>query len=205
MNQYIEYLVNNIHSSVVATINSENHPVTCAVDMMDYDEDGVYFLTARGKGFYKRMTENPHIALTAIKGKDTMHSVAVTIEGKVREIGADRLERLFERNPYMKDIYPTKESRTALTVFQIYEGTGEWFDLSKHPIERAEFAFGNAESKAKGYRITDKCIGCGRCYTKCPQNCIDISEKPAVIRQENCLHCGNCLEICPIGAVERNY
>lgn len=29
----------------------------------------------------------------------------------------------------------------ALTVFQIYEGSGEWFDLSKKPIERASFTF----------------------------------------------------------------
>ena len=31
-------------------------------------------------------------------------------------------------NPYMNEIYPTEESRRALTVFQIYEGTGEWFN-----------------------------------------------------------------------------
>ena len=33
--------------------------------------------------------------------------------------------------------------------------------------------------------------------------CIDITRKPAFIRQENCLHCGNCYEVCPARAVER--
>ena len=47
----------------------------------------------------------------------------------------------------------------ALTVFQIYEGTGEWFDLSKKPIERASFNFGKVEIKREGYFVTEYCIG----------------------------------------------
>jgi hypothetical protein len=31
----------------------------------------------------------------------------------------------------MNEIYPDTASRSALTVFVIYEGSGEWFDLSK--------------------------------------------------------------------------
>ena len=88
----------------------------------------------------------------------------------------------------MAEIYQTEESKSALTVFQIYEGTGEWFDLSKKPIERASFTFGGAEKVEKGYFVTDKCIGCKLCYSKCPQKCIDISVKPVVIHQNNCLH-----------------
>ena len=60
----------------------------------------------------------------------------------------------------MEKIYPDVRSRSALTVFKIYEGTGEWFDLSKQPIERAGFSFGGAQAKESGYFITDKCIGC---------------------------------------------
>lgn len=90
-----------------------------------------------------------------------------------------------------------------MTVFKIYQGTGEWFDLSKFPVERASFAFGGIPEKEAGYFVTDKCIGCKLCYSKCPQKCIDISQKPVMIRQENCLHCGNCFEICPARAVER--
>lgn len=91
----------------------------------------------------------------------------------------------------------------ALTVFQIYEGSGEWFDLSKRPIERASFTFGGVEKKAEGYFITDACIGCGSCAAVCPQNCIMTDSIPYVIEQEHCLHCGNCMTKCPVGAVER--
>lgn len=103
----------------------------------------------------------------------------------------------------MYQIYPTEDSMKALTVFQIYQGSGEWFDLSKKPIERASFTFGDTEEKTEGYFITDACIGCGSCVSVCPQNCIMTDSLPYVIEQDHCLHCGGCLAACPAGAVVR--
>lgn len=201
--QYLKYLVEEIHITVVATVDDEGLPVTAAIDMMDFDENGLYFLTAKGKSFYDRLTKRGYMALTAVKGTDTMTSVAISVRGKVKEIGESFLPRLFEKNPYMCDIYPNEESRRALTVFKLYEGNGEWFDLSKKPIERASFTFGGASQKPEGYFITDACIGCGSCATACPQNCINAESIPYVIEQKHCLHCGNCAAVCPVSAVER--
>lgn len=50
---YLELLVDEIHSTTVATIGSDGHPQTRIIDMMYYDEEGVYFLTATGKTFYR--------------------------------------------------------------------------------------------------------------------------------------------------------
>ena len=147
---YLRYLVNEIHTTVVATVDDAGLPVTAAIDMMDSDENGLYFLTARGKGFYDRLKQRGFLALTAVKGETTMSSVAVSVRGKVRELGYEKIPMLFEKNPYMREIYPTEESMQALTVFQIYEGSGEWFDLSRKPIERASFTFGGAEGKTEG-------------------------------------------------------
>ncbi len=201
--KYFRYLIDEIHTTIVATVADDGLPVTAAIDMMDCDENSLYFLTAKGKGFYNRLTKRGYIALTGIKGKATMNSVALSVRGKVREIGYDLIPKLFDKNPYMREIYPTEESRKALTVFQIYEGNGEWFDLSKKPIERSSFTFGEAERKEEGYFVTDACIGCETCDSVCPQSCIDFSNTPAVIEQEHCLRCGNCVEVCPAGAVER--
>lgn len=202
-NHYLRYIVDEIHSTVVATVDDKGLPVTCAIDIMDSDEKGLYFLTAKGKGVYDRLKKSGYAALTGIKGKDTLSCVAISIRGKVRELGTELLPHLFEKNPYMKEIYPTEQSRQALTVFQLYEGSGEWFDLSKNPIERASFWICNEQKKIQGYEITHKCIGCKSCQSVCPQNCIDFTIIPAVIKQENCLHCGNCLRICPQKAVVR--
>lgn len=200
---YLAYIVRDIHSVVFATVDGAGRPITCAIDVMDHDESGLYFLTAKGKNFYNRLKANENIAFTAMKGEDTLSRIAVSVQGKAREIGPDRLPGLLRKNPYMERLYPDVHSRSALTVFQIYEGTGEWFDLSKLPIERASFSFGGARAKETGYFVTDKCIGCKLCYAKCPQKCMDISKKPVIIQQEHCLRCGNCYEICPAGAIER--
>ena len=200
---YLNYVVHEIHRTIVATVDDEGLPVTAAIDMMDCDDNSLYFLTAKGKGFYDRLIRRQFLAFTAMKGEDTMSTVAVSIRGKVRELGYARIPQLFEKNPYMHQIYPTEESMKALTVFQIYEGSGEWFDLSKKPIERASFTFGGADKKAEGYFITDSCIGCGSCVAVCPQDCIRQDSIPFRIEQEHCLHCGNCMTACPVGAVVR--
>ena len=200
---YLNYVVHEIHRTIVATVDDEGLPVTAAIDMMDCDDNSLYFLTAKGKGFYDRLIRRQFLAFTAMKGEDTMSTVAVSIRGKVRELGYDRIPELFEKNPYMHQIYPTEESMKALTVFQIYEGSGEWFDLSRKPIERASFTFGGADKKAEGYFITDGCIGCGSCVAVCPQDCIRQDSIPFRIEQEHCLHCGNCMTACPVGAVVR--
>lgn len=199
--EYLNFIVNEIHTIVAATIDDDGLPVTCAIDIMDADETGLYFLTAKGKGFYDRLKKHGHIALTGIKGQDTMSCIAVSVRGKVKELGDKLLPRLFEKNPYMKEIYPTVKSQKALTVFKIYEGSGEWFDLSKKPIERFSFNFGHMQREREGYFITNACIGCRECETVCPQNCIDFTNIPAIIQKEHCLHCGNCMNICSYNAV----
>ena len=185
--EILEYLQREIHTVIAATMDEEGFPVTCAIDIMDADENGLYFLTAKGKGFYRRLKKDGYLALTGIKGADTLSRVAISVRGKVAEYGGGRLPQFLEKNPYMKEIYPTAESRKALTVFRLTEGSGEWFDLSKKPIERFSFSIGCPQQETKErYMITNACIGCRRCQTVCPQKCIDVTVTPAVIRQEHC-------------------
>lgn len=200
---YLKYLVEEMHTVIVATVDNNNQPVTSAIDIMDYDNNGLYFLTAKGKGFYDRLIKNKFISLTAIKGNSTMESVALSVRGKVKELGYDLIDDLFAKNTYMNEIYPTEQAKKALTVFYIYDGNGEWFDLSKKPIERESFSFGNEEYNSCCYCITESCMNCGACVEVCPQGCIDITKEPAEINQKNCLHCGNCYDICPVDAVSK--
>ena len=52
---YLRFIVREIHTTVVATVDEQGLPVTCAIDIMDSDENGLYFLTAKGKSFYERL------------------------------------------------------------------------------------------------------------------------------------------------------
>lgn len=200
---YLKILEQEIHSVITATVDEEGLPVTRAMDIMLTDEEGVYFLTARGKAFYKQLMEKKYVAMSGMTGGDgTMSKKAISLRGKVESIGQEKLELILEKNPYMTKIYPTKESQMVLEVFRLYEGQGEYFDLSTKPITRAEFSIGSSLIKQSGYFITDKCNGCGKCDLKCPQKCITLG-RPSIIQQEHCLHCGNCMEVCPLQAVEK--
>ncbi len=203
---FLKITARQFHTVVLATTDERGRPVTCALDIMDWDENGLYFLTAKGKALYRRLKQNGYIAFTGIRGRDTLSSAAVSVQGRARELGSAKIPELFAKNPYMEAVYPDSASRAALTVFYIYEGIGEWFDLSKRPIERESFAFGcgaehAADCGTAGYVITGACTGCGACLPSCPQRCIDVSGAPAVIRQEHCLSCGNCMTVCPAHAV----
>lgn len=201
--EILNILQKEIHSAVFATLDDKSLPQTCVIDLMLSDGDGLYFLTAKGKSFYDRLTARPFVALSGMKGQDTLSTVAISLRGAVRSIGTDRLEEIFAQNPYMAKIYPTEKSRQALDVFQIYKGEGEYFDLSQQPPFRQSFAFGGETIHRTGYRIDgERCIGCQGCRSVCPSGCIS-SAVPRVIDSSRCLHCGNCFRICPVKAVER--
>ena len=202
--KYLDVIVHEIHTTIVATVDENGDPVTCAIDMMDCDDTGLSFLTARGKRFYDRLVRTQKLALTALKGEDTMHFVSVSLRGHVTELGPERRPDLFEKNPYMRDIYPNEASRSALTVFKVDRGTGEWFDLSRRPIQRATFSFGGEAAVREGFFVdAEKCVGCGACQAVCPQGCIRMADGAAEIIQESCLHCGRCAEECPVQAIQR--
>ena len=197
-NDYLKILVEDIHSVTVATIGADGHPQTRVIDMMLWDENGVYFLTAKGKAFYAQLMEQGFIALSAAKDK-----ISVSLRGKIKNIGSERLDEIFVKNPYMQSIYPG-DTRGALEVFCLYEAEGEYFDISDPAhVTRDSIIIGQAAATQSGYFAGSGCIGCKLCYSVCPQKCIDISKRPVVIDQHRCLHCGRCAEVCPKQVIEK--
>ncbi|MCD8255161.1 MAG: 4Fe-4S binding protein [Oscillospiraceae bacterium] len=195
---YLKMLVEDMHSATVATLGADGLPQTRIIDMMLYDTQGVYFLTARGKAFYDQLMQQRYVAISASKDKR-----AVSLRGRVRNIGSEKLDEIFVRNPYMQDIYPD-DTRSALEVFRLYEASGEYFDISDPAhVRRDSFTLGGGETTERGYFVGPDCIGCKLCYSVCPQKCIDISQKPVVIDQNRCLRCGRCAEICPKRTIEK--
>lgn len=195
---YLRLLVEQIHSAVIATIGADGHPQTRVIDMMLWDDRGVYFLTAKGKAFYEQLMKQNYISLSATKDK-----YSVSLRGEITNIGSEKLDEIFEKNPYMQQIYP-EDTRSALEVFAVYEAEGEFFDITDPShVTRNSFVIGNIQKKQEGYFVGKGCIGCKLCYSVCPQKCIDISKKPVVIDQNHCLHCGRCAEICPKQVIEK--
>lgn len=206
-NEFLRILKEDIHSTVVATVDEDGLPTARVIDIMLVDENSLYFITSTGKEFYNQLMNKKYVAISGMTSDGgTLSKKSISIRGKVENIGAKLLDKVFEENTYMEDIYTTKESRKVLKVFRLYEGIGEYFDLTTKPITRLSFVIGEKnynEYLTYGYLINTKCVGCNSCISVCPQNCIDTSNKPYVIRQENCIRCGNCLIACNYGAVDK--
>jgi uncharacterized protein (DUF362 family) len=49
--------------------------------------------------------------------------------------------------------------------------------------------------------ILDNCVGCGDCVRICPQKCMTIKNKIAIITEKDCIRCYCCHEFCPYKAV----
>lgn len=185
-----------IKSVAFATVNNGKPDVRIA-DVMLVEEDGIYFLTARGKPYYRQLKENQNVAIC---GMDKNY-VTARVMGDIRSCeGGDVVNKIFEQNPMMNDLYPG-EKRDILEAFHMYRGKGELFDLSIVPPMRERFAFGGETVKHSGYLITDRCTACGECIESCPIGV--ISEEDAYrIDGNRCLECGRCAEVCPEGAIE---
>lgn len=199
---YLYILYKEIHSVVLATTDGDGHPATAYMDVMYADDTGIYFMTSKGKDIYQRMNTCDYVSLTGMTGNNFFDSKMITVRGRIRNIGSEKVELLFDKNPYMYKIYPSAENRDVIDVFQIYTGQGEYSDFSVQPPFRAVFSFGGGTVIKNGYYISESCNGCGVCTEKCPMHCIEKG-KPYKIFAEHCMHCGNCYYHCPIQAVKK--
>lgn len=199
---YLKMLQKEIHSTTFATLDENGLPQTRIIDIMLVDDNSLYFITAKGKEFYRQLEAQKFVAISGVTGGDgdSLTKKAISIRGKVRKARKELLDKIFDCNPYMKKIYSV-QAMDALEVFQLYEGQGEYFDLSSKPIFRDAFILGEAKKVEHVYEISSKCIGCGYCAKICPQRAIDKG-RPYTIRQENCLQCGLCFEKCATKAIK---
>ena len=62
--EILNILQSDIHSVVFATLDEHGLPQTCVIDLMLADDDGLYFLTAKGKAFYRRLMAVSYTHLT---------------------------------------------------------------------------------------------------------------------------------------------
>ena len=184
-----------------ATVDETGGPQVRNISAIHYEPDALYFFTARGKDFCRELLAFPKVQVLGY----TMYKEMIRLSGTAEPVPdaeqAAWRDRIFAEQPYLANVYPGATRQIGI-VFRIRDMDIEYFNLGVSPIFRQSYTIGAGQANPKGYRITDACIGCKRCAAHCPQGCIDVTQKPAVIRQEHCLHCGACFEACPVGAVE---
>lgn len=182
-----------------ATVDKSGAPQIRCISAIHYEKEALYFFTARGKAFCDELLSDGRVQILAY----TRFKEMIRLSG--RAVPADRQEAkintIFSEQPYLANVYPG-DTRNIGIIFELKDFTIEYFNLGVNPIFRETYTVGQAKSAAKGYRITQSCIGCGTCLAHCPQSCIEPGT-PYHIQMEHCLHCGACYENCPVKAVEK--
>ena len=185
-----------------ATVDQEGAPQIRNISAIHYEKDAIYFFTARGKNFCRELQEDGRVQILCY----TRYKEMIRMSGKAYAVAEEEQEKwrdlIFEEQPYLANVYPG-DTRDIGIIFCIDQAEVEYFNLGVNPIFRETYSLGSVTLKKKGYHITEKCIGCGKCKRVCPQRCIDEGN-PYVINQNHCLHCGNCYENCSVKAIERN-
>lgn len=185
-----------------ATVDQEGAPQIRNISAIHYEKDAIYFFTARGKNFCRELQEDGRVQILCY----TRYKEMIRMSGKAYAVAEEEQEKwrdlIFEEQPYLANVYPGN-TRDIGIIFCIDQAEVEYFNLGVNPIFRDTYSLGSVTLKKKGYHITEKCIGCGKCKRVCSQRCIDEG-KPYVIKQNHCLHCGSCYENCPVKAIERN-
>ncbi len=91
----------------------------------------------------------------------------------------------------------------SLTHFKGHEMTGFGGTLKNLGMGSGSRA-GKMEmhNGGKPYVVTEKCIGCGKCYQICAHAAPVIQNRKAHIDHIRCVGCGRCLAVCPADAIE---
>lgn len=184
-----------------ATVDAAGAPQLRNISAIHYEPDAIYFFTARGKDFCRELLADGRVQALGY----TRYKEMIRLSGRAvpvpQEEQARWIETIFSEQPYLANVYPS-DTRDIGIVFVIRQATIEYFNLGVRPIFRETYSVNGGQAAPKGYRITDACIGCGRCAANCPQSCITPGQ-PYAIQPQHCLHCGNCFEHCPVQAIVR--
>ena len=184
-----------------ATVDESGAPQIRNISAIHYENDGMYFFTARGKAFCDELLRDSRVQILGYTKYKEMIRMSAKATPVSQEKQKDYIDLIFKEQPYLSNVYPGKTREIGI-VFEIKNAVIEYFNLGVNPIFRENYVLGNESKLQKGYKITDKCIGCGKCAKNCPQSCIKEG-KPYQIVQKHCLHCGACFEGCPVKAVEK--
>ena len=151
-----------------ATVDETGGPQVRNISAIHYEPDALYFFTARGKDFCRELLAFPKVQVLGY----TMYKEMIRLSGTAEPVPdaeqAAWRDRIFMEQPYLANVYPGATRQIGI-VFRIRDMDIEYFNLGVSPIFRQSYTIGAGQTKPKGYRVTDACIGCKRCAAHCPQ------------------------------------
>lgn len=183
------------------------------------DEQGFYFRTMKIKPFYRQLKAHGQLTVCGqypsaqLVSQDQngvpffMPGYTLRIIGQAHELTPEDILQKYAVNPDFRILIHDQEVYPATQGFCLSKGKGELYDYDyemkkrDHKLLRTRFGFGGQSFNASGSRISEACIGCGRCEKVCTFKAIIPNGKQFQIIPERCDECGSCINTCPQKAI----
>ena len=136
-----------------ATVDSGGNPQVRNISAIHYEEDALYFFTARGKEFCKELLDDGRVQILGYTKYKEMIRLSAKAEPAAESEQKKWMDAVFDEQPYLSNVYPG-DTRNIGIIFQIKDAQIEYFHLGVNPIFRETYVIGRGISAAKGYQIT---------------------------------------------------
>jgi ferredoxin len=203
---------------VFATIDNGT-PQTRIAHLFAFDRDGLYFRTMITKPFYVQLIKTEKVSICGMYPNTSVTytgdgmpyfapGYTIRATGDIKEIPFETLKAKANTNEMFKLGVRDIAKYPAMTTFCLFSACGEVYDFDfemehrSHKLLRTSFSFGGKLIPFRGVRITEECIACGECITKCSFKAIYRLDEHFTIDHSKCDVCGDCSTICPAGAIE---
>ncbi len=179
----------------IATVR-DGRPDSRIISLQQMTDGNIYFMTSRGKPFYRQVKEFPYIAASSLL-EDTHHSIR--LRARAEECTDEAIYREYaEKNPGTMAMY--RYNTALIALFRLESGSGEILHLYRDDmVRRLRFGFGGEKPDPMTYYISEACNGCGQCFDNCAEQAIYQSADGRYhIREMDCDDCGICYSKCPL-------
>ena len=200
-NEIIDILDQKINTVVISGVNNQRSLSSSVVNIV-IENRKIYFFLAAGHELYTLLKNSPIISLIGYHNSTSTLLHTVSLSGKIQEISQSECNDKIKKDKMIYRLYKNSKSLNILHGFEIYEYQGEYIEYGQDCIRRDYFSSSTPIS-ALVYQVSNQCIYCKACYRVCPQQCIDVRQKPVKINIHRCLQCGKCAQICPRRAITK--
>lgn len=188
-------LIGKIRFMPTATVNN-GQPENRIIDFNRLTDGNLYFMTSKGKPFYKQLCERPELVINTLIDDNYSLKLRAWVKEETRP---EIWDEFFALNPGTKKMY--RKNFDIVELYKLEKGEGEMFHLyAEERIRRARFAFGGMEKLPMTYYIDSLgCSGCGICQDNCVEQAIyQTDDSKYAIRDMDCDDCGICYTKCPL-------
>ena len=110
-------IVRDVQRVVIATVDDAGMPETRAVEMLDADAEGLYFIVDRTTAFYAQLMARKSLAFTGVQGASYGECATVTLRGRVRKWARGSFCRCLRKTKRFSSFIKTKNRVRTLRCF----------------------------------------------------------------------------------------